>query len=109
MSQVVAEENVPAQATDGATESKDTELRHATEKGRQYQLDLLSKRQLSIRKRLYRQIELSRRSIESNNYDLVQQESANLDKVHSEIQDNNAQLTDLLPEEEQEAQFSFVE
>jgi len=77
-----------------------TRLRTYTEKGKDYQIQLSTKKFSSSQTRINKQCELLIHAEASNNYDLVQQEMINLDKFRPEAEDGNLKLIELLPDNE---------
>ena len=97
-------------ATDDVTNvtdvPKSVRLRHPTQKGRDYQIAQLTKRFSNSRSRIDRQCQLISESFETNNYEVVQQEMANLDKFFAEAEEHHAKLMELLPDEDQAEQHN---
>jgi len=78
--------------------------RTQTEKGKQYQIDLLKRNYSAECKKVQRQRIIMSDLLESNNVDTVNQELANLDKKLSAAEEVHCRIMPLLSEEEQNIQ-----
>ena len=97
-----------ARKTSDALCSKDTEeetdkrSRKPTTKGKSYQKEELLKRRKSVHNRLTRQFTLITQCIESGCVDMVNMETANMDRMFDELKDLNMKYLHLLEEESEQ-------
>ena len=92
--------DVDTKETENAVE-RSTRSRTLTEKGKEYQITLFTKKFSLSKTRITRQCEILSQALETSNYELVQQELSTLDKFFAEAEENHIQLVDLLPDESQ--------
>ena len=97
-------EKVTQDATNKTTLPKRS--RQPTQKGKDYQIDQLNKRFSNSKSRIDRQCKLITESFETNNYHVVQQEMANLDKFFAEAEEHHVRLIEILPDEDQAEQLN---
>ena len=80
--------------------------RQLTQKGKDYQIEQLTKRFSNSRSRIDRQCQLITQSFDTNNYQVVQREMGNLDKFFAEAEEHHTRLIELLPDEDQAEQHN---
>ena len=80
---------------------KGTRVRTLTDKGRNHQVEIFTKKFSASRTRINKQCELLSQVLATNNYEVVQQELTNLDKFFSEAEEHHLKLVEILPEDEQ--------
>ena len=95
----VLDEDHAHASTHAALVSDTKRSRQPTEKGRLYQIDLLTKSLNSISDRTSRQCRLLNELLGAGNSELVHQELTNLDKLFGDVQEFHGRLLDVLPTE----------